>query len=173
MVAWALPSSPAAVPDAVLAVRYATADNFLGVAVYERAEPRLQREAAMAQVRELRENGGELEAARAGTLPALVTERDLRGDLHAHTDWSDGRLPLERMIEAAQARGHEYVIVSDHSKASAIARGLSVDALRAQIARIRELQPRFRIRILAGSECDNGHATLVIQLEDETLLTPE
>jgi DNA polymerase (family 10) len=103
---------------------------------------------------ELRENGGEIEAARAGTLPALVTERDLRGDLHAHTDWSDGRLPLETMIAAAEARGHEYVIVSDHSRASTIARGLSVDALRAQVALIRELQSRFRIRILAGSECD-------------------
>jgi DNA polymerase (family 10) len=103
---------------------------------------------------ELRENGGEIEAARAGALPALVTEADLRGDLHAHTDWSDGQLPLERLIEAAQARGHEYVIVSDHSRASTIARGLTPEALRTQITEIRALQPRFRIRILAGSECD-------------------
>ena len=103
---------------------------------------------------ELRENGGEIEAARDGRLPALVTEGDIKGDLHAHTDWSDGQLPLERMIEAAEARGYEYVIVSDHSKSTAIANGLTVEQLRAQIRKIRELQPRFRIRILAGSECD-------------------
>jgi DNA polymerase (family 10) len=103
---------------------------------------------------ELRENGGEIEAARSGRLPALVSETDLRGDLHAHTDWSDGALPLERLIEAAEARGYEYIIVSDHSKSTTIANGLTAEALRAQIAKIREMQPRFRIRILAGSECD-------------------
>ncbi|MBI2207087.1 MAG: DNA polymerase/3'-5' exonuclease PolX [Candidatus Rokubacteria bacterium] len=103
---------------------------------------------------ELRENGGEIEAARDGRLPALLTEGDIRGDLHAHTDWSDGQLPLERLVEAAQARGYDYIIVSDHSKSTTIANGLTADALRAQIAKIRALQPRFRIRILAGSECD-------------------
>ena len=103
---------------------------------------------------ELRENGGEIEAARAGRLPALVTAADLRGDLHAHTDWSDGRHPLDRLVAAAEARGYEYIIVSDHSKSTAIANGLTVEALRAQRRLIRELQPRFRIRILAGSECD-------------------
>jgi DNA polymerase (family 10) len=103
---------------------------------------------------EIRENGGELDAAREGRLPRLVTTADIRGDLHAHTDWSDGHHPIEQLIEAAEARGYEYVIVSDHSQASTIANGLSIDRLRAQIARIRELQPRYRIRILAGSECD-------------------
>ena len=103
---------------------------------------------------ELRENGGEIEAARAGELPTLVTIADLRGDLHAHTDWSDGRHPLDRLIEAAEARGYEYIIVSDHSKSTAIANGLDVEALRAQRQLIRDLQPRFKIRILAGSECD-------------------
>ena len=103
---------------------------------------------------ELRENQGEIEAAREGRLPALVTAADLRGDLHAHTDWSDGHHSLERLVAAAQARGYEYVIVSDHSRSLTIAGGLGVDELRAQIAAIRALQPRFRIRILAGSECD-------------------
>ncbi|HYE91648.1 MAG TPA: DNA polymerase/3'-5' exonuclease PolX [Terriglobales bacterium] len=103
---------------------------------------------------ELRENGGEIEAARNGGLPPLVTTADIRGDLHAHTDWSDGRHPLDRLIAAAEARGYEYIIVSDHSKSTAIANGLSVEALRAQRTLIRELQPRFKIRILAGSECD-------------------
>jgi DNA polymerase (family X) len=103
---------------------------------------------------ELRENGGEIEAARAGGLPTLVTTADLRGDLHAHTDWSDGRHPLDHLVAAADARGYDYIIVSDHSKSTAIANGLDVEALRAQRRLIRDLQPRFRIRILAGSECD-------------------
>ena len=103
---------------------------------------------------ELRENAGEIEAAREGRLPAPVTAADLRGDLHAHTDWSDGHHPLERLVEAAQARGYEYIIVSDHSRSLTIAGGLSVDELRAQRAAIRALQPRFKIRILAGTECD-------------------
>ncbi|HEU5196114.1 MAG TPA: DNA polymerase/3'-5' exonuclease PolX [Methylomirabilota bacterium] len=103
---------------------------------------------------ELRENQGEIEAAREGRLPALVTAADLRGDLHAHTDWSDGHHPLERLVEAAQARDYEYVIVSDHSRSLTIAGGLSIDELRAQRAAIRALQPRFTIRILAGTECD-------------------
>jgi DNA polymerase (family 10) len=103
---------------------------------------------------ELRENGGEIEAARTGRLPALVTAADLRGDLHAHTDWSDGRHSLDALVAAAEARGYEYVIVSDHSQSTAIANGLTVEQLRAQRRLIRELQPRFKIRILAGSECD-------------------
>jgi len=103
---------------------------------------------------ELRENQGEIEAAREGRLPTLVTADDLRGDLHAHTDWSDGHHALERLVAAADARGYDYVIVSDHSRSLTIAGGLSVDELRAQVRAIRALQPRFRIRILAGSECD-------------------
>ncbi len=103
---------------------------------------------------ELRENQGEIEAAREGALPSLVTVEDLRGDLHAHTDWSDGRLTLERMVAAAEARGYEYVIVSDHSASLAIAHGLDVERLRAQAREIRALQARTRIRILAGTECD-------------------
>lgn len=103
---------------------------------------------------ELRENGGEIEAARAGALPALVTTADMRGDLHAHTDWSDGRHPLDTLIAAAEARGYEYIIVSDHSQSTVIANGLTVERLRAQRTLIRQIQPRFKIRILAGSECD-------------------
>jgi DNA polymerase (family 10) len=119
---------------------------------------------------ELRENGGEIEAARAGRLPALVTTADIRGDLHAHTEWSDGRQPLPRLVEAAQARGYEYIIVSDHSRSATIARGLDPEQLRAQIALIRELQARFAIRILAGSEVDilgDGALDLPDELLDE------
>jgi DNA polymerase (family X) len=103
---------------------------------------------------ELRENGGEIEAALSGTLPALVTADRIRGDLHAHTDWSDGHHPIEKLVEAAEARGYEYIIVSDHSQSATVARGLSVDRLREQIRTLRALQPRFKVRILAGSECD-------------------
>jgi DNA polymerase (family 10) len=114
---------------------------------------------------ELREDTGELEAAREGRLPPPVRPADLRGDLHAHTDWSDGHHPLERLIEAAEARGYEYVIVSDHSRSLTIAGGLTLDELRAQRAKIRELQGRHRIRILTGSECDI--------LEDGTMDFPD
>jgi DNA polymerase (family 10) len=103
---------------------------------------------------ELRENLGELEAAREGRLPALVERAHLRGDLHAHTEWSDGHHPLERLVDAAEKRGYEYVIVSDHSRSLTIARGLSIEALRQQRAEIRAVQARHRIRILAGTECD-------------------
>jgi DNA polymerase (family 10) len=103
---------------------------------------------------ELRENTGELEAARAGRLPDLITAAAIRGDLHAHTDWSDGHHSLDRLIEAAESRGYEYIIVSDHSQSAAIARGLTVGQLRAQVETIRQLQPRFKIRILTGTECD-------------------
>jgi len=71
-----------------------------------------------------------------------------------HTDWADGRHPLDRLVAAAEARGYEYIIVSDHSKSTAIANGLDVDALRAQRRVFRGLQPRLKIRILARSECD-------------------
>src|SRR5205085_7310257 len=75
-------------------------------------------------------------------------------DLHDRTEWSEGHRPLERLVEAAEARGYEYVIVSDHSRSLTIAQGLSVERLRQQRAEIRAVQARHRIRILAGSECD-------------------
>ncbi len=103
---------------------------------------------------ELRENGGEFEAALAGRLPELVTAGAVRGDLHTHTDWSDGHHSLETLVEAAQARGYEYVVVSDHSQSTAVAGGLTVERLQAQVQSIREVQPRFKIRILTGTECD-------------------
>ena len=103
---------------------------------------------------ELRENAGEVEAALTGALPDLIEADAIRGDLHAHTDWSDGHHPLEKLIAAAEARGYEYIIVSDHSKSSTVAGGLTADELREQIRKIRELQKKHTIRILAGSECD-------------------
>ena len=102
---------------------------------------------------ELRENTGEIEAARNGGLPELITIDAIRGDLHAHTDWSDGHLSLDRLVAAAEARGYEYIAISDHSRSDTIAGGLGIDELRAQIQQIRQLQTRHRIRILTASEC--------------------
>ena len=65
---------------------------------------------------ELRENRGELEAARERRLPELVTLADLKGDLHMHTDWSDGRATLEEMVLAAKERGRKYIAICDHAR---------------------------------------------------------
>jgi DNA polymerase (family 10) len=104
---------------------------------------------------ELREDTGEVEAALEGRLPALLTLDDLRGDLHAHTNWSDGHHDLEALVEAAHRKGYEYVIVSDHSRSSTIAGGLSEEKLLEQIGKIRALNKKYtNFRILTGSECD-------------------
>jgi len=104
---------------------------------------------------ELREDTGEVEAALEGRLPKLLELGDLRGDLHAHTNWSDGHHELEALIEAAHRKGYEYVIVSDHSRSSTVAGGLSEERLLEQIGKIRALNKKYKnFRILAGSECD-------------------
>lgn len=104
---------------------------------------------------EIRENTGEIELALQGRLPLLVSENDLHGDLHVHTDWSDGRGSIERMAEAALARGYEYLAICDHSQSRAIARGLSPERLQEQRQEIARIQERFpNLRLLAGLECD-------------------
>ncbi len=104
---------------------------------------------------ELREDAGEIEAALEGRLPNLLELDDLRGDLHAHTNWSDGHHDLEALVEAAHRKGYEYVIVSDHSRSSTVAGGLSEEKLLDQIGKIRALNKKYtNFRILAGSECD-------------------
>jgi len=104
---------------------------------------------------ELREDAGEIEAALERRLPDLVDVRDIRGDLHDHTHASDGHHSIEALVAKARERGYEYVVVSDHSRSSTIARGLSIEALRAHVKEIRAAQDKFRdITILAGSECD-------------------
>ena len=104
---------------------------------------------------ELREGGGEVEAARDGALPKLVGRGDLRGLVHIHTTWSDGRVSVEGMAAAARERGFAYMVVCDHSRSTSIAGGLSVDNLRRQIDEIRRVNHETRgIEILAGSEVD-------------------
>jgi DNA polymerase (family 10) len=104
---------------------------------------------------ELREDTGEVEAALEGRLPKLLELDDLRGDLHAHTNWSDGHHQLEALVHAAHQKGYEYIIVSDHSRSSTVAGGLSEEKLLEQIGKIRALNKKYRnLRILTGSECD-------------------
>ena len=104
---------------------------------------------------ELREGGGEVEAARNGELPVLVERGDLQGLVHIHTTWSDGRVTIEGMATAARERGFTYMVVCDHSRSTAIAGGLSIDDLRRQIDEIRRVNEEIDgIEILAGSEVD-------------------
>ncbi len=105
---------------------------------------------------ELRENRGEIEAALAGRLPRLVELADVRGDLHTHTDATDGRNTLEEMVAAAAALGREYMAITDHSQALKIANGLDADRLRAQGRKIRELNDKTggAPRLLCGIEAD-------------------
>jgi DNA polymerase (family 10) len=92
---------------------------------------------------ELREDHGEIEAARAGTLPHLVTDADLRGDLHSHSDWSDGVHTIEQMAEAARRRGRSYQVLTDHSVSLTIAHGLDRARVEEQRTIIAELNARF------------------------------
>ncbi len=104
---------------------------------------------------ELRENTGEIEAAEEGRLPQLVELSDMRGDLHMHTTATDGRATLEEMAEAARERGYEYIAITDHSKALAMANGL--DERRAvEFARqVREVnRSGAGPKIFSGLECD-------------------
>jgi DNA polymerase (family 10) len=92
---------------------------------------------------ELREDEGEIEAALAGTLPTLVTQADLRGDCHTHSEWSDGAHSIETMAEACRRRGYAFQVLTDHSMSLAIARGLAPDRVEEQRAIIAELNARF------------------------------
>jgi DNA polymerase (family 10) len=98
---------------------------------------------------ELREDRGEIEAGYAGKLPHLIDIGDIRSDLHMHTEWSDGKLTVRQMAEAARAHGLSYIVISDHSQSLGVANGLSVERLRAQREEIRrvdaEMGPNFRV----------------------------
>jgi DNA polymerase (family X) len=100
---------------------------------------------------ELREDEGEIEAALAGTLPALITQADLRGDCHTHTEWSDGSQPIEVMAEACRRRGYAYEVLTDHSQSLAIANGLTVDRVEAEREVIADLNARFAAEEAAGT----------------------
>lgn len=109
---------------------------------------------------ELRENSGEIDAAAAHALPELITLTDIRGDLHMHTDATDGRNTIREMAEAAMARGLAYIAITDHSKSLAMTNGLDDKRALAHIKRIREVDAEMtkahkgKIRVLAGIEVD-------------------
>jgi DNA polymerase (family X) len=118
---------------------------------------------------ELREDRGEIEAAAAGRLPDLIRVEDLRGDLHMHSTWSDGKSSIEEMVIACAAHGYEYMVISDHSKALAMTGGLDAYRLRLQWKEIDGIRSRHpEIRILRAMEVDIlGDGSL--DLEDEML----
>jgi DNA polymerase (family 10) len=105
-------------------------------------------------VPELREDEGEIEAARSGTLPQPIALEDIRGMTHCHTTYSDGRNSIEEMALAAQAMGMTYLTITDHSQTAYYARGIGVDRLRAQWDEIPRVQDRIGIKILKGTESD-------------------
>ncbi len=106
-------------------------------------------------VPELREDRGEVEAALEGRLPELVTRADIRGDLHVHTDWSDGHATIEEMARAAKRLGLKYISVNDHTHSLGVAHGLTVERLEAQIDEIAGVNARLKgFTVLTGTEVD-------------------
>jgi len=118
---------------------------------------------------ELRENTGEIEAAEQNKLPHLIEQTDIRGDLHMHTTESDGRATLEEMAAAAVQMGYEYIVITDHSKALAMANGLDEKrtiAFAQMVAGIPDGE--LGLKVFSGLECDimkDGH----MDLNDEAL----
>lgn len=104
---------------------------------------------------ELREDTGEIEAALKGRLPKIIDLEDIKGDLHVHSNWSDGSSRIEDMANAAKEKGYAYLAICDHSQSIKIAGGLTIERLKRQIDLIHKLNKKSKgFRILAGSEVD-------------------
>jgi DNA polymerase (family 10) len=104
---------------------------------------------------ELREDHGEIEAALAGKIPEdLVTADDIRGMVHCHTTYSDGKHSVEQMVAAAEALGMKFITITDHSPTAFYAGGVKVDRLQRQWEEIDEVQEKTKIKILKGTESD-------------------
>ena len=104
---------------------------------------------------EIRQGDGEIDAAAAGALPVLVSRDDIRGDLHMHTTWSDGRDSIEQMVAACRSLGYAYLAITDHSPSSVLSRKLSIDDVARQRDEIAEVRTRYPdIAILHGCEVD-------------------
>lgn len=127
-----------------------------GEMIYPESEAELYEKLGLAYIPpELREGSDEIEAAASGKLPNLVELDDIKGDLHVHTNWSDGRASILQMAQAAKELGREYVAICDHSQTLRIAGGLSADDLKRQWEAIDEVQAKLDgIRILKGIEVD-------------------
>jgi DNA polymerase (family 10) len=135
---------------------YGLFDNASGMTVAGETEEGIYEALGLAYVPpELRENRGEIQAATERRLPRLVEQADLRGDVHCHTDASDGRDTVEAMAHAARAAGLTYLAITDHSQALAMTGGLDEAAALRHAQRVRELSGRLDgFRLLAGIECD-------------------
>ncbi len=105
---------------------------------------------------ELREDSGEIEAARQHQLPRLIERADIVADLHMHTTWSDGKHTIREMVEACIKRGLQYIVITDHSRSLGIANGLSIERLLAQAEEVRRVNSEIGggIQVLAGTEMD-------------------
>ena len=104
---------------------------------------------------ELREDGGEIQAAQGNTLPRLVQTSDILGDLHMHTTASDGTTTIEELAQAAKDRGHKYIALTEHTASSAIANGLNQRQLLKQIEKVRRADDKIKgIKLLASAEVD-------------------
>src|ERR1700737_145476 len=118
---------------------------------------------------ELREGRGEIELAAKGPLPVLVQQSDLRGDLHTHSNWSDGRNEIAVMARAAAERGYAYIALTDHTQSLTIAQGLTPERFRARAVEIAAVNAQTgMVRVLNGAEVDilpDGS----LDLPDETL----
>ena len=103
----------------------------------------------------LREDRGEVEAAKSHSLPELIQPEDIKGDFHVHTNASDGDCDISELAEAAKGLGYKYICITDHSRSSAIANGLSAKRLAQQVQQIRKVNQKLKgITILAGTEVD-------------------
>ena len=120
---------------------------------------------------ELREDTGEIEAADTGNLPDLVSVEDVRGDLHVHTNYSDGKGTIESMAEAAIELGYDYLVFCDHSQSLRVANGLSPERLEQKLKAVREADEKYdEIKLFCGSEVDilrDG----TLDYEDDVLAT--
>jgi DNA polymerase (family X) len=120
---------------------------------------------------ELREDTGEIEAADTGNLPDLISVEDVRGDLHVHTNYSDGKGTIESMTEAAIELGYDYLVFCDHSQSLRVANGLSPERLEQKLKAVREADERYEeIKLFCGSEVDilrDG----TLDYEDDVLAT--
>ncbi|MFC2049963.1 DNA polymerase/3'-5' exonuclease PolX [Chloroflexota bacterium] len=104
---------------------------------------------------EIREDQGEIELAEKGAIPRLIELSDIRGDIHVHTDWSDGHDSIEAMAQTAKALGYQYLAITEHSAGRGIAHGLNEERLRQQIDEIKRLNQQLKgIRLLTGIEVD-------------------
>lgn len=104
---------------------------------------------------ELREDRGEIEAAQRGKLPDLIELKDIKGDLHVHSKYSDGTATLEEIAEHAKNMGYEYIAVCDHSRSAKYAHGLEIDRLMEKTEKIRKLNQKLEgVKLIAGTEVD-------------------